>query len=592
MSVNGGDLSEDVKLVIGAIRVWFRQLILYHRDELKTLVWQLIAIVICTAIVTIAWAVGWEQRGITWHTMTALKHTIPGPPGPAFAAPLGFLFGLVSIFLFDAYKRLQGLLLLGTGLVTMLGVSVFFDRMRLAMTLPTIGVGFLMFVVGLLWGGVLDGQISSGKAEMRKGFQRLITVVAVFGFVGIFEAVINYESPIIYTQSNPSIVAGIEVPATFPEPILPIAIGGFGQTFPTSPIAGIVYLIGLGGLLGVLREFTKYEMEKEVLILGPDRAGKTWLMGGSGYCLQERSVIDTGFEDPDINEPLQEYVEVFRQGNFDNPLLEANDEDQFSFFSFKFEHGILPRRRLRVRTVDYAGEHLKNIAVEDPWGSFNKKWAEDEDKGVDPDEAPDFEKLVELNENGNIDSDDIPSLLSALVAEYDAVATILPGDEFGDHLSDSQLPDHLDSGSIAARLRNRDTAAHNVFGTGYFQVYKRLLNTYDDTDLFFVVTMSDIFLETYKYDDDHNHRDPKGNQNWDAFCKHIFGQVEDKNQRDMVDFMSHSRSRDKRHFYPVYFEPDPSDPVTDNGEFKPNLDWDDDYYPLRGLQYLLKRMGR
>jgi len=584
MSANGGDPTENLKLVMRAIGVWFRQLFFYHRDELKTLVGQLIAIVICTAIVTAAWAAGWQHRGIVWHTMRTLEMMIEGPAGPAFAAPLGLLLGLTSIFLFDAYKRLQGLLIFGAGLLTMITVALFFDRLRLVMNFPTIGVGVLMFVAGLFWGGVLEGQLSSGKAEMRKGFQRLIAVVGIFGVVGIFEAVVDYDPPIIHTPNASSVVAGIEVPATFP----PVAIDGFGQTLPTSPIAGIVYLVGLVGLLGALREFTKYEMEKDVLILGPDRAGKTWLMSGAGFCLHNRAIANYTFDDPEINSSLWSYVDLFQEGKFDANRLEANERDQFSFFSFKYEHGILPRRRLRVRTIDYAGEHLTDIDIQNPWATFNSEWAEDDDKeGVVANEVPDFETLIRLNERGDIAGDDIPSLLSVLIADYDTVALILPGDEFGTGLSDSRLPEHLSPGDLQGRITARQTRTVN-----YASVYKHLIKTYDATDFFFLVTMSDVFLETYKQDRAHPHVDPKGTPNWDEFRKHIHRRI--TNDATDLPFMTLNRKlvNEPTHFYPVYFEAEAPPNHQMNGKFKPNLHWDDDYYPLRGLQYLLKRMGR
>jgi len=596
MSVTDGDPIKSLKVITDAVWTWLRQLLIYHRGELRTLLKQLIGIVLGVGVLTLAWQVGWQQRGMTWHVMYTLEAMIEGPPGPVFVAPLGFLFGLVSIFFFDAYKRLQGLLILSAGLLTMVGIALFFDRLRLAMTPLSLGVGLLMFLFGLLWGGMIESRFSSGKSEMRQGFQRLMIVVAVFGLVGIFEATVDYRSPIIHAPNASSIVAGLEIPAAFPG----FAFYGPGETFLTSPVAAISYLAALGGLLWTLSLFTEYEMEKKVLLLGPDRAGKTWLMSGAGFCLYDRAVTDHTFEDPNINSALNPYVEVFRDENFDDNLLDPNALAEFNFFSFTYEHGVLPKRRLEVNTVDYAGEHLQDISIpddlgggyDDPWEWFNDRWADKE--GVSSDNAPDFDTLTSLDNQGEIDADDIPPLLSVLIDDYDTVALILPGDEFGDDLDDDELPTHIDSQDIDTQVGRRQTARHNGRRTGYFQIYKRLLSEYSGTDFFFLVTMSDIFLETYRQDDEHDHKDPKGNPNWDAFKDHVYGRIENKSERGQsrVDFMSEPFAHQPKHYYPVYFEPDPQDYRTNGGVFKPKLDWDDDYYPLRGLKHLLKRMGR
>lgn len=546
-----------------------RDVIFYNWEDIQTLSFHLVAITLSSAVLTYVWSLGWGMEGVTWHVMYTLEEIVPGPPGPVFVAPLGLLLGLIFVFWFDPFKRLQGLFLLVPGVLSVLAVIFFLDRLRVVWTAPTILVTFLAFGFGLLWAG-FEGINPWGDAELERGFKRLVAVVGLVGALGIFEATVNYE-------------------------LAPLRLSLGNGTLQTSPLAMVVYGLFLVLLLRVLSEFTKYEMEKDILILGPDRGGKTWFMSGGAYCLRRESVTNVDFDDPAINESLLPYVNLFFDEEFDDAALaEGNDPDEFDFFSFKYEHGVLPKRRLRVKTVDYAGEHLQSVDLENPREYFNSNWANKD--GVKENEVPSFGTLRNLNQNDDIDPTDIPPLLSLMIEEYDTIALMLPSDEFTHDLSDNDLPNFLDKSDLEGRRSNRTTDSSNGDETGYFQIYEKILRNYGDKNVFFVVTMSDAFLETFKDSNEVPHQDPKGNQNWDWFCKHVYGtikQINDKPGGQYVDFMGEKFARNYRHYYPVYFEADdPPNDSTSRGNFRPKLDHQDDYYPIRGLEHLLKRMGK
>lgn len=582
-------MATDPQAAVSPVKSWLRDTILYNKSDIEQLLKQLVIISVCASIIAIAWNVGWD-RGLFWHLTAILEAVIPGPTGPAYIVPAGFFLGLVSVFWLDAYKRLQGLLLLGAGLLAVGLIIVRFDRFQITLTFGTIGLGIIAFILGLVWGGLPEWFFTNETPKMKDGFRRLRWVVGIVGGLGIIEATIDYEPPIVLASGDGITIAGVGIPMNiaFPE-----FLGFVNNSLFSSPPALVLYLVALAGLLVTLQDFTEYELDKDILILGPDRAGKTWLMAGAGYCLRQRAIGDATFDKPKLNRSLQPYHDIFDSGDFDHPDLRTNDPDEFDFFSFGFDHGVLPKRRVRVKTIDYAGEFISDIDLADPWKEFNDNW-EDKD-GVDSDSLPSFDTLEDLNSNGNISGGDIPSLLSVMIEEYDAIALVTPGDEFAGNLQDSDLPSYLTQqkvqGQRSARQAPRNAASSSP-KPGYFEIYERLFEKYDWKDIFFIVTKSDMFLETYNIDLGIPHVDPKGHPNWEYFREHVLDHIKKEDERDTVHFLSEPPATNVNQYYPVYFEPDPTDPETPGGNFKPKLDWDDNYYPLRGLEHLLKRMGR
>lgn len=597
----GGREFEGLKIIVNRLSTWISHMWDYHQGELKALGWRFLAIVSCTLVLTWVWNIGWSF-GFTYHVLYTFEEMIAGPPGPVFVAPLGFLFGVIGIFFFDPYKRLQGLVLLGSGVVTLLFVARTFGRIGVSLTPRNIGVALVFFIIGLLFAG-LDQFLEEGETELEDGFQRVIGLVGIFGLWGIIEATVDYQSPIVHRTPGEVVIGETRIPAV----IRPLVIDGFGSDLETSAVAFVVYLLFLALLLYALWDFTRYELSRKILILGPKRSGKTWLMGGAGYCLEDRAT-DSEFPDPNINPPLNKVVKPFHDEDFNSDELEATRRGEFSFFSFTYEHGVVPRRRVKVQTVDYAGEHISDIITNGThWDAFKDRWVDDVKKdGVNSKEVPDFETLVRLNEAQNqtqdppITGEDIPSLLSVMITDASSVALILPADEFvitdDDHDDYDEPPEHIDDwNTVEDRLDQRGSNYYSADQDGYFQIYRDLTDPNDDTfdaDFFYTVTMSDVFLKTFA-NDISSYSNPNGPGSWEAFREHVYRHI----SRDHLPtvFTAHPTGSTYKNFYPVYFEPrDPPGYTTDEGNFRPYLDWDDEYheYPLRGLDQLLRRMGR
>lgn len=595
MSASNRGLARDIFLSI-------RQLVLYNWNDLKKLLLMFGAITGGTAALALVWAIGYPD-GVTQNVLRIVDDALPGQSGPAFVAPIGFLIGLLSISLFDPYKRVQGFLIFLPSVVMIFLAGRFANRIFNHPLTPELIIGFS---VAALFGWVIGGGYkiwTEARPKMEEGFRRLtFWFVLPVGLLGIFEAGFDYRSPILHAPNDPIEILDYSIPASVGSPSI--------LQSPTSlELIGMVLVMAvLFGLMIALLEFTQYKKGKDVLLLGPDRAGKTWLMSGAAFSLNNRAVSDLSFEDPNLNPSLDAYFDIFQDRDFDNDNLKSNAQGEFDFFSFSYEHGIVPKQLVQARTVDYAGEHLSNVNIVRPWKVFNDQWVGDDDKEdaldkedsvadkISPDEVPDFNTLEYLNQIGRNDpgqkrvlgGDDLPPLLSAMVADSDAIGLILPADEFATNIS--EFPNHIDSDTVTTRRRARRTRERY-----YFKLYKKLLDNAENTDFFFVVTMSDIFLETFKNDPEHKHVDPKGHPNWERFREHIYEQIVDYNEQpgNFADFLKKDSAKDYRKYYPVYFQAeDPPNHTTAQGEYRPYLDWDDDYYPLRGLKHLLRRMGR
>jgi len=323
--------------------------------------------------------------------------------------------------------------------------------------------------------------------------------------------------------------------------------------------------------------------ERTCLFLSPDRAGMTWFFAGTAYCL-EAAMNDSGknqITDTQLNQPLKQLSYVFKHRDFDNQLLDPNDPNEFEFLKFQLnQQGLIRQYQTTVKTVDYAGEHLSNIETEpgSAYESFSEKW--------DFETLPTFEECVKLNQSGDIHADQIPSLISVLAHEADLLGLVLPMDDFTEKLTDDELPAHLEQSSLEDRRTFRRVPRLNETYEGYLQLYADMCKK---NDFFFLATMSDVFLRTYR-ESESELSSPL--TSWESFREHVWGHIQDIHTREHFEPGLHIDMDSHQHLFPVYFEPDPKEPRTAHGEMNPKLDWNDDHYSLRGLQYVRERIGQ
>lgn len=540
-----------------------RQLIFYHGEEIKSLTVRMAVIVVATGIVIHAWHIGWHQ-GLTWHLMIALAAVLPGPPGVAASLPLSLLVGLSIVFMFDSYKKLQGIFIIGSAWCAVYLASTTFDRFRFDWGDPIV----LMFAVvgltaGLYFGGLFGKVGDGGPYEFKNGFRRLTRVVVGVGLLGSLEAILDFRV-FTLTRENPTIIAGQAIPLHWNQSL---SVGLDGPL-----LLAPLYFLSVVVLGVVLNDFTSYEIDKDVLIVGPSRAGKTWLMSGAAYCLMSEAVADSDAADPELNESLRRLKRKFENGRFDEIL--SNDPGQYDHFELTYTHGLLIRRKISVSTIDYAGELFERIEPDpdEAWEQFENVWGDEEN--------PEMAKL----DAGGLNEVEIASLLSVMIAESKTVALVLPLDEFIGDLDTEDLPDFADESQIKSR-----TNARQPDRSEYLDKYYEILTHHgSETDIFFLGTMADLFIDDF----DENPR-----TRWPQFREHVWEYATLQNSTQNFDPGASqyiSTNNPHEYFVPVYFEPDKDDYRTADGNIKPKLNWDDriQMYSLRGLKDLLRRMGR
>lgn len=320
--------------------------------------------------------------------------------------------------------------------------------------------------------------------------------------------------------------------------------------------------------------------EKNCLFIGPDRAGKTWFLAGTAYCLEAEAIdsTDQQTEDPELNQSLKALSDAYKLNDFDHQKLNVNNPDEFSFLRFQLkEKGLIRDKNIEFNTFDYAGEHIQAIK-HDPENAYNKF-----KRDFDLETVPPINEIKELRDSGQIYANEIPTILSVLIQKADVLGLVLPMDDFATELSDDELPDHIDQASLQNRRNKRVVQKYTESNDGYLQIYEKLCK---NNDFFFLATMSDLFLRTFRK----NSGEDSPHNSWEKFREHVWNNITDKGQNGLYKMGLHMDTNSYQHLYPVYIEPKPDDPRTPSGNIKPKLDATDDHYSLTGLQYVLERI--
>lgn len=285
---------------------------------------------------------GW-MMGRAWvpgHTLydqgqSLLAQVLGLQPVPAIELigvfALGFYVALLLLFTFDIKKRVQGMLLI-TGSVLAVGVlwrmSVFLPVVDFTTDLNLVG-GVLGVAVGLF---TESGQLLA--VDLRESsFQRpalndgsvpefRFAAVSIFGLLSI-------------------VVVGSVIQAV---------LAGVIRSFDV--FAVVVFLV-------LLYQFIQYESETNYMTLGPERSGKSMMM--LGLCLE---LLRNSGTNPRPNAYVQDGLERtsnLSEGDARWPVP-STARDDVRTGSFEVISGSYFPRRLELRAMDYAGQHLGRIA--------------------------------------------------------------------------------------------------------------------------------------------------------------------------------------------------------------------------------------
>jgi hypothetical protein len=314
-------------------------------EAFQTLLFWFGAFVVSGAAIADMLAIAWSSMGIVRTTIRGVLFLLGLSPAVAYYLPAGLFFGVMTALLFDTYKRQQGILLWVGVLVALLFVFVprgIVIGLLTNFTWIGFGLGLVSFGAGLHLAGVTTARFaeeSSPPFEYPRAPRILLGLLAVVCVVGFVEAHVLYQPPFRAVPDGGFASAS----ANF---------NGFSLGLPFLIHAGA---IGVG--LVALREFTQYEREFNVFVIGPRRSGKTAAFGGFHAAVEDM-----------LNKTLLNKAGTTR----------ARDRIQAGFFpestttttqnlvtlEFQTDEPLRFPEKVRLQSVDYAGETLRDILAE------------------------------------------------------------------------------------------------------------------------------------------------------------------------------------------------------------------------------------
>lgn len=510
-----------------------------------------------------AWARAWlaTPPGAVRMTAAAVADAVPGlgGAGTVLALLFGLLAGMVATVLLDPYKRIEGLAAVagvvaaGASIMTSVPGPVALSASVL------VGSGFGA-VLGVLATGIVGANADTGVASLRGRLRRTGLVATLLAVVGVAEANLRGGSAIAAPGSAVTTSAGVD-----------------GATTAVEVAAVLVLVVVLWRLL-------RYRTARDVLILGPQRSGKTWLIGGLAHSLKKRAAERPVGAPTVLNEPLEGedgLYRKFRNEEFDD--IGSTEPGEAAVHEIRFQNGWIFRRQTTVRLLDYAGEHYRKLnpnTLSDV-GSLPDTPTPRGDPGVVP------ELTAYVNDQDAVDRDELIAIMTVMLHHASAVGLVLPMDDFVDDMEyPDDFPGHID----------RDVDLNKIRSDSYTLKHGDVLAEYgSEKNVFLLATMSDILYESFRRDPRFGRTpraDPPGFRRFvfqtlvDTHdLEHLGGQFK-VDTRGRVDRGPLRRIVSENPVVPVYLHPKETEP------HEPKLNPGHRGYPLFGLRSLLRRIRR
>jgi len=304
--------------------------------EPRKLIVRFLVIVVTAPALSWMFARAWVPGNLVYDQGRALLSGILGIPGVE-ATKLFVLFGfgiylgLLTLFTIDIKKRVQAMLLwIGTGL-TLVGAAL------IGWVIPRVSatqLNVLGFLLGLGAGLVVELD-QWRNIDIRESSFRRPTLSD--GTIPEF----RYAAGLLFS------LLAIVVVATLGQVIL----AGTVRVF--DPVVSVVFLF-------FAFQFVSYESETSYATLGPERSGKSMLM--LGLCLE---LLRNGDTHPDPNDYLQRSLERASnlQPDQEKWPIPSTAYDELKAATFEIIVGYYFPRRLELTALDYAGQHLGQIAT-------------------------------------------------------------------------------------------------------------------------------------------------------------------------------------------------------------------------------------
>lgn len=577
-----------------------------HRRELKLLVVLSFGMVLSGVGVFRMLSVAWTDRplGVTAHLFYGTLDVLGLGIDTALAFCSFAVLGLFLLTAVDEYKQVHGVLLLvatAVGSVILFERGVFVTAVDWADEIPSIAAGLC---TGLLAGGlkrdglgvthdVFQSGRTTGRFEFDRALSRVFVVVSVVILVGLGEQLLVYDSPLVFTggefRTQPATVQGVALAESL------------GSTVSAAVFLGTIY---------VFRSNTK---QKDIVLLGATGAGKSTLMAGLNYAAPQYT---SGRTTTDDNEPLWVLTNRLREQGFAG--FPSTPNGQAFPMAFTYKHGFLFPRKVTVRTLDYAGDHLQGFtprtdASETATASMDEAFAVAEfllnnaesvetesehraDGGAGTgatgertatsggfaaiewygDDATVGTNPKEIDALADCDTDSavVREIVRDMAFYADSIGLLYPLEDYADKTV--QNGTHKPYVSLDRKGRivpTRDRSAD------YEQVFRRIDEAYRaDRELFCVATFADLVTDDFAVNG------PAGVEHedrWDLFGEYV-----------RTEFLTGRLPADAAYDpIPVYFPITSESPPGPGSELEIDLDATGERLPLCGASELLDRMG-
>lgn len=313
--------------------------------EKVDLVVYLALIAVVTPAATKMVSAAWQSGGLSRTLIVTLEELIGVSHLEFTLFWLGAYAGLVVLLLFDDIKRVQGILLVVASAIAFTG----FRSNGLLTTLhpvenaPIILAGFALSFV-LAGGRRLRNR--TPPYEFRAATAALYWVVATIVVVGFLERHLSYTTPVSFADGSVQTAAVTNVMFV-------------GADLFTDFVAASGLLIGA-------HLFTSYRAQRDVFVLGVQRAGKT-MLAAALYKAAEQESPNTSLNP---SEPLTSLSSSIHGDDDDDDGFGGDEhtgpteKGETHLHRFRTLDGDLFKEYVSVDAVDYAGEYVDEKLVE------------------------------------------------------------------------------------------------------------------------------------------------------------------------------------------------------------------------------------
>lgn len=315
--------------------------------EKVDLVVYLALIAVVTPAATKMVSAAWQSGGLSRTAVVTLEELVGVSHLELVLFCLGAYAGLVGLLLFDDIKRIQGVLLAVASAIAVAGFrsNGLLYPLYPVENAPVIAAGF---ATSFLLAGGRRLRRTDPPYEFRAATAALFWVVTTIVTVGFVERHLSYSAPVSFADGRLQVAAVTQ-------------LSFVGADLFTDFFAASTLVVGA-------HLFTSYTGQRDVFVLGVQRAGKT-MLAAALYKAADESARNTRLNPSGPLSALSSALHGF--GDDDTADGFGNDEHtgptekgEYHLHEFRTRAGELFREYVQVDVLDYAGEYVDEQLVE------------------------------------------------------------------------------------------------------------------------------------------------------------------------------------------------------------------------------------